>query len=533
MIDRANNPAPTNQILITNATKDNIRDEIEFKRTLSLDLAADCVFQREKITDESSSELVLQSILIKSFFETYGEIIDIDIMPYGISKENELEPKMTVYVRYVNSESVLSAVRDLDNRELPDNIVGHGKMHLSSNFVHEYKLPGKAAKIVDVKRLGDELRRRFDCRLIHKEKHDKFDNDLITLKCKTPLNLQLAIEMCNGILKPASLHLPFYKYDKLRKLLNKSNYQNSLEAAHCVYISKDARFNQVNVYGSKRELVKKLLNEQLANTSSNSVDIQVKSFKPFTSQVYKELCEKFRGELSFNFRDRLIKFSSTDFKIEDFKKEIARIEAQHNRIKSPIGHAGGVECPICMDLVENAFTLTLCDHTFCFECVKTQLVSFDQSAGDQHLACNVCSTPICIGDLRELSQSDEETMNAKCSIAMEKYMLKHATHTFRYCISCNRLFRGDIGSRVRTCSQKCLHIAQTKENDQLFENYFKNNANSKKCPNDRCKINIEKNEGCNHMTCSKCQTHFCWLCLYIGKDANAVYEHQSSCPRKL
>jgi len=46
--------------------------------------------------------------------------------------------------------------------------------------------------------------------------------------------------------------------------------------------------------------------------------------------------------------------------------------------------------------------------------------------------------------------------------------------------------------------------AAAKENQRFIKQV------SKKCPH--CKVPTQKGDGCNHMTCSQCRGHWCWIC---------------------
>ena len=78
-----------------------------------------------------------------------------------------------------------------------------------------------------------------------------------------------------------------------------------------------------------------------------------------------------------------------------------------------------------------------------------------------------------------------------------------------------------------TCGE---YDQKLKLNQQEDHNQAWLKKNTKKCP--KCKTNIEKNDGCEHMTCIQCKYEFCWLCLadydLIRKNDNRW--HASHCP---
>ena len=76
-----------------------------------------------------------------------------------------------------------------------------------------------------------------------------------------------------------------------------------------------------------------------------------------------------------------------------------------------------------------------------------------------------------------------------------------------------------------TCGAKfcfgCVKVAHRPAPCNITEQWLSKNesdsenanwilANTKICP--KCKVPIEKNQGCNHMNCKLCKFEFCWLC---------------------
>ena len=66
----------------------------------------------------------------------------------------------------------------------------------------------------------------------------------------------------------------------------------------------------------------------------------------------------------------------------------------------------------------------------------------------------------------------------------------------KFCLKCLKNWHGNEPCQI--------------DHNESFEKW--KNANEVKwCP--KCKYFVEKNEGCNHITCSYCNYQWCWLCL--------------------
>lgn len=74
---------------------------------------------------------------------------------------------------------------------------------------------------------------------------------------------------------------------------------------------------------------------------------------------------------------------------------------------------------------------------------------------------------------------------------------------FTFCKRCQVEWHADS-----TCDEYQQWKLENNEAEARYNQWVKKNA--RKCPN--CPSMIEKNGGCNHMTCYRCKHEFCWLC---------------------
>jgi hypothetical protein len=80
----------------------------------------------------------------------------------------------------------------------------------------------------------------------------------------------------------------------------------------------------------------------------------------------------------------------------------------------------------------------------------------------------------------------------------------------KFCFICSKPWHG---------RKKCQD-----EIDKDFKKWKKNKV-IKRCP--RCKMWVEKNYGCNHMTCAECHYQWCWLC--GGKYSEGHFQYVGRC----
>ena len=184
------------------------------------------------------------------------------------------------------------------------------------------------------------------------------------------------------------------------------------------------------------------------------------------------------------------------------------------------------ECGVCGDTIESADMNLIklpCKHSFCLDCWKEYLKEKINNANVYKLACMQKECNYILEEKFIKSILDKDT------VLLEKYdkfltrkKLIDSNKKIKLCPfpDCDGYAEKKKFSKYVKCNKghefcfECLTAphgskACSKIIDAGFEEWKKHTM-VKRCPN--CKFWTEKNEGCNHMTCSQCNFQWCWIC---------------------
>ncbi|KAF9525382.1 hypothetical protein CPB83DRAFT_859743 [Crepidotus variabilis] len=213
------------------------------------------------------------------------------------------------------------------------------------------------------------------------------------------------------------------------------------------------------------------------------------------------------------------------------------------------------DCRICLETLpeDHIAKVEGCNHAFCRECLRAHVSSTVKSRR-YPIPC-----PVCVADNKQKPSYVDDTTamtlgisEATFEILQELQLAKHST--ILHCRKCKETMFVDkdeyrdiklVVCPLRGCNNVwCKSCEQTInvggpqhscDGTSEFQHLMKTSG-WKACPG--CSTPIQKESGCNHMTCGApgCNTHFCYVCgelitssLSRGEIKSAISRHYSRC----
>uniref|UniRef100_A0A7N6FDJ9 Cullin 7 n=1 Tax=Anabas testudineus TaxID=64144 RepID=A0A7N6FDJ9_ANATE len=213
-------------------------------------------------------------------------------------------------------------------------------------------------------------------------------------------------------------------------------------------------------------------------------------------------------------------------------------------------------CPVCLGprspTMESVLLLS-CMHYCCRSCWQEYLTA----RIEQNLVMN-CNCPITDCQAQPTSHFFHNILTDKDTIAKyENALLRgyvECCSNLTWCTNpqgCDQILCKENMGSMGTCSKccwsscfscnfpeahypaSCSHMSQWMDDGGYYEGMSMEAQSkhlakliSKRCPS--CQAQIEKNEGCLHMTCAKCNHGFCWRCLKPWKPTHKDYYNCSA-----
>jgi ariadne-1 len=207
--------------------------------------------------------------------------------------------------------------------------------------------------------------------------------------------------------------------------------------------------------------------------------------------------------------------------------------------------SAALTCSICFDDCDSMLPMP-CGHAFCYDCWKDFCVNaIEEGPSCVSATCPDATCSEVVTEIEVASALGESSLDLTKYKSFQLRSFVESNPLSRWCPSpgCERIAYAlsqaamEAEGSVAACdsclmsfclicgeephapaSCKCLEKWNEKcRNESETANWIL--ANTKSCP--KCHSRIEKNQGCNHMTCQKCRFEFCWICMGDWHDHGA------------
>lgn len=202
----------------------------------------------------------------------------------------------------------------------------------------------------------------------------------------------------------------------------------------------------------------------------------------------------------------------------------------------------GKTCNVCLEDKEaSAFEALTCGHSStCNDCLTQMVNTMIKEKDTTSLKCPNCARQIQENEIRRITNNDGNKLEAYSDIATEEYLAKQ--NNVQQCPTADcpyKFFNENYDPQIILCPScharycsKCLTNHPEKTPCNITENVNNKETqkwldqNTKACP--QCHALIQKVDGCNHVTCKRCQAEFCFNCLELAIHIRCTKPPQSN-----
>lgn len=478
---------------------------------------------------------------LQTRLESYGELISVKVISPPFEKQT-----VRAWAHFTSDAAADAACKDFNNRR--PWYLGHGKIQVQHVTSITYQLPNR---VFDV--LSETLRYLRSC--VHTTEHRcditfqtrfKAQDGYVGVKLSaealpTLIRLKSSFEkILRGEVVMFDAHVA---WDSYFARASGSAFIAELEKKYPMIIIKvDTVKSCIRLFGSpsltgraRSAIQGQMIKLRTRKVHSIPLDRSLLAFLIVNRDLLKLQQELSPENIYVDPNAPALKIRGHNDVVQVASLLVQRVRREHMGGRT---QSGSNICPICLDRVSLPVTLD-CGHTWCKNCLTNYfLAAIDTKSFPLNCLGNEarCTHKIPLKIAHMLLSSENFQRLTQTSFLT---YINSRPSEFHYCPTpdCQQVYRTAPPDTVLQCPSCLVRICGNchiehhegkecpdpeKEELRLFEEWF-TGRDVKRCP--KCKAFIEREAGCNHITCTLCRTHICWECLETFGESGACYDH--------